>query len=120
MILIIPCTFLHSRISVSILISMTIKSKSSIFQGLPNSSPEQMAENSLMMGRLVEAETLLLHNKKYKEAMNLCIRMHNWDRALDIARKNNVEMDLILGERKKYLMALGREETNEKFLELNK
>ncbi|CAD7079958.1 unnamed protein product [Hermetia illucens] len=89
-------------------------------KGLPNSSPEQMAENSLMMGRLVEAETLLLHNKKYKEAMNLCIRMHNWDRALDIAKKNNVEMDLILGERKKYLMALGREENNEKFLELNK
>lgn len=39
-----------------------------------------MAEMSVMMGRLNEAETILLHNGKIREAIELCVRMHRWER----------------------------------------
>lgn len=65
-----------------------------------------------MMGRSNEAETILLHNNKAIEAIQLCVRMHRWDRALDIAKsnKNAANIDWVLQQRKKYLNALNREE----------
>ena len=83
---------------------------------LKPSSPEQMAENSLMNGRIQEAEIILLHNKKVQEAILLCLRMHRWERALDIAVKNEQDLDLVLKEREKFLQALGKEEYDPKFL----
>lgn len=79
-----------------------------------------MAEYSLMNGRVSEAEIVLLHNKKISEAINLSIRMHRWERALEIAEKNEIDLDFVLDERKSYLRALNRNETNEKFLKLIK
>lgn len=78
-----------------------------------------MAENSIMMGRIIEAETILLHNRKISEAILLCLRMHRWERALDIAETNNINIDVVLEERKKYLKALEKMEFNEKFLRKN-
>ncbi|XP_030241981.1 intraflagellar transport protein 80 homolog [Drosophila navojoa] len=83
---------------------------------LSPSSAEQMAENSLMLGRLLEAETILLHNRKYEQAVALALRMHNWKRALEIALKHQAEQpDLelvqrVLRERQRYLKALQRDE----------
>lgn len=87
---------------------------------LPQSGPEQMAENSLMNGRITEAEIILLHNKKISEAISFSIRMHRWDRALEIAEKHNTDTDLVLGERKKYLAVLNREEMNQNFINKSK
>ncbi|XP_055375927.1 intraflagellar transport protein 80 homolog [Condylostylus longicornis] len=89
-------------------------------RSLPPGGPEQMAENSLMLGRLIEAETILIHNKKVKEAIALCIRMHNWRRALDIAEKSQINLDVVLIERAKYLQALGKEEFDTRFLKIEK
>ncbi|XP_067623004.1 intraflagellar transport protein 80 homolog isoform X2 [Eurosta solidaginis] len=84
---------------------------------LAKASPEQMAENSLMLGRLVEAETILLHNKKFTEAIALCLRMHNWRRALEVAQNYQPELlDKVLEKRRKYLKALQRDEWDTLFL----
>lgn len=79
-----------------------------------------MAEKSVMMGRNVEAETILIHNNKASSAIELCIRMHRWERALEIAKSTNqaADMDLVLDERKKYLKVLDRDEYLEPFLKL--
>lgn len=65
-----------------------------------------------MMGRSNEAETILLHNNKVSEAIQLCVRMHRWERALDVAKSHKKESDLewIRQQRKKYLDAIKREE----------
>lgn len=76
-----------------------------------------MAEMSVMMGRISEAETILLHNNKSKEAIELCVRMHRWERALDIAKtqKNQLDIDWVLQQRKTYLNALKKEEYLDSF-----
>lgn len=87
-------------------------------QTLPANSYEQMAEMSVMMGRSNEAETILLHNNKISEAVELCIRMHRWERALEIAKSNDKQSDVdsVLEQRKKYLNALNRPEYLDVFL----
>lgn len=85
---------------------------------MPPNSYEQMAELSVMMGRSNEAGTILLHNNKVGEAIQLCVRMHQWERALDIAKspKNDTSdesiqfKNWILIQRKSYLKALNRKE----------
>lgn len=74
-----------------------------------------MAEMSVMMGRSHEAETILLHNNKHTEAVELCVRMHRWERALDIA-KSQSDIDYVVTQRKKYLNALNRPEYLDTFL----
>ncbi|XP_041674666.1 intraflagellar transport protein 80 homolog [Drosophila eugracilis] len=87
---------------------------------LTPSSAEQMAENSLMLGRMLEAETILLHGKKIEQAVGLSLRMHNWRRALEISQKYKAEepnlMPRVLKERSKYLKALQREEWDPLYL----
>lgn len=71
-----------------------------------------MAEISVMMGRSNEAETILLHNNKVSEAIELCARMHRWERALDIAKthKNARSLEWVLRQRQKYMAAINRDE----------
>ncbi|XP_037710145.1 intraflagellar transport protein 80 homolog [Drosophila subpulchrella] len=87
---------------------------------LTPSSAEQMAENSLMLGRNLEAETILLHGKKIEQAVGLALRMHNWRRALEISQKHKMEepdlLPRVLRERIKYLKALQREEWDPLYL----
>lgn len=80
------------------------------------SAPLQMAENSIMTGRTMETETILLHNKKYPELIQLLMRLHQWDRALDIAEQHHADVEQILVERNKYLAALQKDEYNHRFL----
>lgn len=85
-------------------------------KSLSKGSPEQLAEISVMNSRIAEAELVLLHNKKISKAIALSIRMHRWERALDIAQKYETDIDVVLEERKKYLSILDRPENNSKFL----
>lgn len=81
---------------------------------------EQMAENAVMNGaRIEEAETILLHNRKITEAIQFCMRLHRWNRALDVADKNGVDVKLVLTERSKYLTALQKTETDNDFIKMN-
>lgn len=84
---------------------------------LDSSSTDYMAENSLMLGRSTEAETILIHNRKYREAMGICLRMHNWRKALEIAEKHETDLlCVVLQQRNKYLKALGKDEWDKAFL----
>lgn len=77
------------------------------------SENEQMAENVVMNGaRIEEAETILLHNRKISEAIQFCLRLHRWNKALEIAEKHSKDIDLVLQERVKYMQALNRDETD--------
>ncbi|KAM7352319.1 intraflagellar transport protein Oseg5 isoform 2-T2 [Cochliomyia hominivorax] len=88
-------------------------------KSLDTSDPDYMAENSLMMGRLVEAETILIQTQKYDKAIGLCLRMHNWHKALEIGQKHDENLlELVIQERKKYLKSLGKEEWDTLFLSL--
>jgi intraflagellar transport protein 80 len=42
--------------------------------------------------------------------------MHRWERALEIAEKHNIDINMVLEERRKYLNAINREETSVSFL----
>lgn len=84
------------------------------------SESEQMAENILLNGaRIEEAETILLHNQKIGEAIQFCMRLNRWSRALDIAEKNATDVKLVLKERAKYLKALNKAETDNHYIILN-
>lgn len=81
------------------------------------SESEKMAENALKSSsRFEEAETILLHNRKIDEAIEFCMRLHRWSRALDIAEKNTTDLERVLKEREKYLMALNKMETDKFFI----
>jgi intraflagellar transport protein 80 len=85
------------------------------------SENEQMAENALMNGaRIEESETILLHNRKISEAIQFCLRLHRWNKALEIAEKNSKNIALVLNERTKYLQALNRDETDAEFIRVMK
>lgn len=72
-----------------------------------------------MMGRLTEAETILTNNKRYSEAVELLLRLHNYDRALEIAEQHQVGLEKVLTERRLYIEALGRKEFSQKFLKFS-
>lgn len=67
-----------------------------------------MAEIAVFQGRINEAETILLHNKNYALAMEICLRLHRWERALEIAKSSSTPTDIqsIQSKRKQYLAAL--------------
>ncbi|XP_063699829.1 intraflagellar transport protein 80 homolog [Culicoides brevitarsis] len=90
-------------------------------KALPKASPEQMAENSLMNGRTTEAEVILMNNRRIKEAVEFCIRMHRWEKALEIAQKSsdNELFEFVQNERRKYCAALSKEEWIPGFQTLN-
>lgn len=67
-----------------------------------------MAEIAVFQGRITEAETILLHNRNYELALIICLRLHRWERALEIAKSTGNPMDVqdLLAKRKQYLIAL--------------
>lgn len=86
-------------------------------QELSDSSPEHNAETAVLYGRISEAETVLITNKKYSEVIKLCLRMHKWEKALELANRFKTDVDLVLSERIKFLKSINRNETNKKFLQ---
>lgn len=67
-----------------------------------------MAEIAVFQGRVTEAETILLHNKNVALALDICLRLHRWERALEIARAstNKSDVPMVLAKRKEYLRSL--------------
>lgn len=88
-------------------------------KSLPVNGHERIAEMSIANGRIVEAESILLHNNKVNEAIELCIRMHRWERALAIAEshKNDKNIDCVIERRRKFLKALNATEYLKSFLD---
>jgi intraflagellar transport protein 80 len=80
---------------------------------------EQMAESAMNGARIEEAETILLHNRKISEAIVLCLRLHRWNRALEIAQKHSTDVKLVCEERVKYMEALQKVENEPEFVKLN-
>lgn len=81
---------------------------------------EQMAETAIMNGtRIEEAETILLHNRKISEAIQFCLRLHRWHKALEIAQRHSTDLKLVYEERQKYMEALKKQENEPEFIKLN-
>lgn len=74
-----------------------------------------------MAGRLREAETILLHSSIVtQDAIQMCVRLHNWDSALELARREGQTGDKlanVLQQRREYLKALERDEYLPKYLQ---
>lgn len=75
-----------------------------------------------MAGRLSEVDTILLHSQASADAIQMCVRLHSWNTALELARRNgqsaNDSLNSVLLQRREYLRALDRDEYLPKFLEL--
>ena len=86
---------------------------------LDEASSEQMAESAILNGgRIIEAELILINNNKISNAIRLALRFYRFDRAIEIAEKHKQDIELVVKERKKFMEALRKEETNPKFIEL--
>lgn len=73
-----------------------------------------------MLGRLHEAETIMQHSTgDPAEAIGMFLRLHNWNRALELAQKHPRELSGVLEQRRKYLTAMGKPEYDGQFLKLN-
>lgn len=79
-----------------------------------------MAEIAVFQGRISEAETILLHNKNYDLVLEICLRLHRWERALEIAKNSpkSTHVDLVLSKRGKYLTALNCDEYVNSYLKM--
>eukprot|EP00164_Ancoracysta_twista_P001772 GFYU01002327.1.p1 GENE.GFYU01002327.1~~GFYU01002327.1.p1 ORF type:complete len:763 (-),score=200.01 GFYU01002327.1:142-2430(-) len=76
------------------------------------------AELALLRRRPEEAEAILMQAGLIYRAIKMHIRLFNWDRALDIAWQHKSHVDTVLAYRQKYLDALGKQENNERFLQV--
>ena len=74
----------------------------------------------LLSNRVDEAENILINGKLIYRAIKININLFRWDRALNLAIAHKTHIDTVLAYRKRYLENVGLEETNSKFLELNK
>merc|ERR1712054_515067 len=81
-------------------------------------SPEgRAAELALFRRRPDEAEQILLQAQLYYRAIKLNIRLFNWERALELARRYEVHVDTVCAYRQKYLQSFGKQETSKNFKE---
>ncbi|XP_066597521.1 intraflagellar transport protein 80 homolog [Prorops nasuta] len=84
------------------------------------SNPKQKsAELALLAGDLLAAEGILLQNGLTREAIQINLNIYNWNRALELAMKHKQQLDEVLEERRKYLKALGKKDTNQSFISAN-
>ncbi|XP_063236778.1 intraflagellar transport protein 80 homolog isoform X2 [Bacillus rossius redtenbacheri] len=79
-------------------------------------SAARLAEMCLLGGNTQEAEGVLLQNGLVFRAIMMNLRVHNWNRALELAAKHKTHVDTVLLHRRDYLRAFGKPETNERFL----
>lgn len=82
--------------------------------------PLQLAGAALLGGQIQHAESILLHNGMVYNAILNHIRLHNWNRALDLAVRHKTHIDTVLYLRNKYLEKLEKDEINTKFINLRK
>ncbi|KAI8586701.1 WD40-repeat-containing domain protein [Geranomyces variabilis] len=81
------------------------------------SAPARMAELALLRRRPAEAENILVDAGLHYRAIRMWIGLFNWERALELAVKYKTHVDTVLHFREKYLKAVGRRETNRKFIQ---
>jgi len=81
-------------------------------------SPEgRAAELALFRRRPEEAEQILLQAGLYYRAIKVNIRLFNWERALDLAKRHGVHIDTVCAYRQKYLQTFDKRERSKLFLE---
>lgn len=78
------------------------------------------AELALFCKKPEEALGVLLSNKRIFRAIKMCIRMHRWDQALDIALQHKTHVDTVLAYRDRHLEQMKHAEHNEKFMRVSK
>jgi len=83
------------------------------------SSEGRAAELALFRRRPEEAEQILLQAQLYYRAIKVNIRLFNWERALELAKRYEVHIDTVCAYRQKYLQSFGKQETSPQFLELS-
>ncbi|KAJ3020204.1 Intraflagellar transport protein 80 [Thoreauomyces humboldtii] len=81
------------------------------------SAEGRAAELALLRRRPTEAENILLAANMTYRAIKMWIGLFNWERALELAIKYKTHVDTVLYYREKYLKAVGRRETNRKFVQ---
>jgi len=80
--------------------------------------PSEASRNAalaLYCKKIVEAEQILLQNKLYYRAIKMNIKLYRWDRALDIAIKNQTHVDTCIAYRQRFMEQYNKEESNEKY-----
>ncbi|TPX54497.1 hypothetical protein PhCBS80983_g05895 [Powellomyces hirtus] len=80
-------------------------------------SEGRAAELALLRRRPTEAENILLEANMVYRAIKMWIALFNWERSLELAIKYKTHVDTVLHFREKYLKAVGRRETNRKFIQ---
>ncbi|XP_064456639.1 intraflagellar transport protein 80 homolog isoform X1 [Ornithodoros turicata] len=75
----------------------------------------QLAHMALIAGNQKDAENILIQSKLWFRAIMLNIQLHNWERALSLAIKQNTHIDTVIAHRNKYLERLGKQEKNPLF-----
>ncbi|KRZ78558.1 Intraflagellar transport protein 80 -like protein [Trichinella papuae] len=76
------------------------------------------AHTTLLFGDVTKAEQMLLQKRSFLNAIMLNVHLNRWPRALDIALKNKVYVDVVAGLRQKYLEEENKPETINSFLQL--
>ena len=83
------------------------------------SEPARNAALSLYCKKVNEAESILMGARLYYRAIKMNIKMYKWDKALDIAIAQKTHVDTVIAYRKRFLEQYNKEETNDRFIQLN-
>ena len=83
------------------------------------SEPARNAALSLYCKKVNEAESILMGARLYYRAIKMNIKMYKWDKALDIAIAQKTHVDTVIAYRKRFLEQYNKEETNDRFVQLN-
>ncbi|GAA50697.1 intraflagellar transport protein 80 homolog [Clonorchis sinensis] len=84
-------------------------------KGLPKKEM-QTAEMLMLSGEYQDAEGVLLQAGLYFRAIMLHLNSYNWNRAIELATKHKLALDIVLSMRQAYLQQANRTETLERYL----
>ncbi|KAH7441540.1 hypothetical protein KP509_03G042400 [Ceratopteris richardii] len=76
------------------------------------------AEHALFTRQAKDAESILINAGLIYRAVNLNLRLFNWDRALEIALSHKKHVDTVLWRRDQYLQDTHQEESKKEFKDL--
>ncbi|RKP01734.1 hypothetical protein CXG81DRAFT_11605 [Caulochytrium protostelioides] len=79
---------------------------------------QQRVDLALLMRRPRDAEAALLAAGQPYDAIRMWTRLFQWERAMELAVKHRMHVDTVLYLRQQYLQRLGREESDDRFLQL--
>ena len=79
------------------------------------SEPSRNAALALYCKKVNEAEQILLQARLYYRAIKMDIKLHRWERALEIAVQNKTHVDTVIAYRQRFLEQYAKEEDSDKF-----